>query len=165
MNTRKALFLDRDGIINVDKGYVHKIDEFEFVDGIFELCMLFQANGYHLIIVTNQSGIAKKYYTKKDFNNVTNWMIQKFRGRGIEISKVYFCPHENCERRKPNPGMLLDAYREFNLNLKECVLIGDKESDIKAAKNAGLRKYFLVKSNAKIDLRQICSSVNLKITI
>lgn len=155
----KALFLDRDGVINIDKGYIHKIEDFEFIEGIFDLCRLFQINGYKIVVVTNQSGIAKKYYTVRDFEKVTCWMIGKFNEQGLNIAKVYYCPFETSYRRKPRPGMLLDASAEFNLDLERCVLIGDKPSDILAAKNAGLKYHVLVKSNSRIDLREILLSL------
>ncbi|MDF2476424.1 MAG: D-alpha,beta-D-heptose 1,7-bisphosphate phosphatase [Sphingobacterium sp.] len=160
MNFKKALFLDRDGVINIDKGYVFKIEDFEFVEGIFEVCKLFQSNDYLIIVVTNQSGIAKKYYTKHEYYKLTEWMLKKFRENGILISQVYFCPKEDGNRRKPNPGMLLEAKQDFNLDLNQCFLIGDKKSDIDAAKNAGLKHYYFAKSNEKINLMEVLSIVD-----
>ncbi|WP_036601137.1 D-glycero-alpha-D-manno-heptose-1,7-bisphosphate 7-phosphatase [Olivibacter sitiensis] len=140
---KRALFLDRDGIINLDKGYVHRIADFDFVDGIFDLCTYFQERGYLLIVVTNQSGIARGYYTEKDFQILSGWMNEKFEEKNIHIAKVYYCPdHPDItgpsQRRKPNPGMLLEAAQEFDLDLSTSVMIGDKESDMLAAENAGV---------------------------
>ncbi|HOF20748.1 MAG TPA: HAD-IIIA family hydrolase, partial [Bacteroidales bacterium] len=89
----KALFLDRDGVINVDRGYVFRIDDFEFIPGIFELCRKYQSEGYLIIVVTNQAGIARELYSEEDFEGLTDWMTDRFRDRGIEIAKFYHCPH------------------------------------------------------------------------
>lgn len=151
----KALFLDRDGIINLDeKGYTYKIEDFHFIDGIFELATYAQAKGYTLFVVTNQSGIARGYYTEKDFLDVTDYMLNCFQANNILISKVYYCPYHpdgsimrykmESNDRKPNPGMLLKAEKEFNLDLRSSVIIGDKETDIVAGKKANIGKTILV---------------------
>ena len=139
----KALFLDRDGVINVNKGHVYLKEDFQFSEGIFELCRKYTEAGYLILVITNQAGIAKGYYTEYDFNILTDWMIKKFSDKGIIISKVYYCPHHPdftgfCLCRKPNPGMIFEAVKEFNLNILECVLIGDKESDLEAGRKAGI---------------------------
>lgn len=157
---RKALFLDRDGVINIDKGYVYKIEDFEFVDGIFELCAYYQQQNFLIFVVTNQSGISRGYYTEEDFNTLTNWMLKEFMKRNITISKVYHCSdHPDItgpsERRKPNPGMLFEAAKEFELDLKESVMIGDKESDMEAAKRARLDRLIKVDTNKPLDLTLI----------
>lgn len=144
----KALFLDRDGVVNVEINYLYKVEDFKFVEGILELCKYYQNEGYIIIIVTNQSGIDRGYYTENDFNILTSWMILEFEKNGIEIKKVYFCPHHpdissTCNCRKPNPGMILDAQKELNIDLKNSILIGDKESDIEAAISAGIDKTYL----------------------
>ena len=145
---RRALFLDRDGVINVDHGYVHRPDQFEFIDGIFDLCRHARDLGYLIVVVTNQAGIGRGLYTEQAFHALTTWMTQQFAERGIDIAAVYFCPHHalhgigeykrECERRKPNPGMLQDAARELGIDLGASMLIGDKESDIEAGLRAGL---------------------------
>jgi len=145
---KKALFLDRDGVINVEKDYLYKIDEFEFIEGIIELCDCFQKLGYEIIVVTNQSGIARKYYTEKDFVVLTTWMKNIFAEYGIFITSVYFCPHHpdisgQCECRKPYPGMLIKAQKDYNIDLSKSIIIGDKERDIEAGINAGLKEYYL----------------------
>lgn len=152
---KKALFLDRDGVINIEKDYLFKIDEFEFIDGIFELCKHYQDLGYLIIVVTNQSGIAREYYTQKDFLMLTNWMIEEFKKHDIILSKVYYCPHHPdisgiCKCRKPSPGMLLDAKRDFNLDLSHSIIVGDKERDIEAGLNAGLQEAYLYDATATI---------------
>ena len=145
---QKALFLDRDGVINIEKDYLFKVDEFEFIDGIFDLCSYYQNKGYLIIVVTNQSGIARNYYSIDDFNTLTSWMISEFQRKNIKLSHVYFCPHHPditgvCECRKPKPGMLYKAKKEFNIDLVNSILVGDKERDIESALNAGVRETYL----------------------
>jgi D-glycero-D-manno-heptose 1,7-bisphosphate phosphatase len=148
MAKRKALFLDRDGVINKETGYVHRRDEFTFQEGIFDLCSAAEALGYLLFVVTNQAGIARGYYTESDFLELTDWMITEFRRRRILITKVYYCPCHPVHGvgkyridsldRKPKPGMLLRAQSDYDLDLNASVLIGDKLSDIDAAEAAGV---------------------------
>lgn len=137
----KALFLDRDGIINVDHGYVYKIEAFEFTEGIFELLHLFTEKGYLIFIVTNQSGIGRGYYTQEDFDTLTTWMRDQFRQHDIKIQEVQYCPHspeQNCTCRKPNTGMIDNILQQYTLDLESSWLIGDKQSDIDLAKHAGI---------------------------
>ncbi|MCF6340260.1 MAG: D-glycero-beta-D-manno-heptose 1,7-bisphosphate 7-phosphatase [Sulfurimonas sp.] len=172
----KALFLDRDGVINKDINYLFKIKDFIFIDGIFELCKHYQNLGYIIIIVTNQSGIDRGYYSKSDFDILTKWMIEEFKRNDIEIKKVYFCPHHpdiygECNCRKPKPGMIFQAQKEFDIDLKNSIIVGDKEKDIEAGINAGLKEWYLfneksiiLKSKAKkivIKLEDIYSA-NIK---
>ena len=152
---KKALFLDRDGVVNKEKNYLYKIEDFEFIDGVFETCKYFQNNGYLIILITNQAGIARGKYSENDFNILTDWMIREFEKRDIYISKVYHCPHHpdfsgECECRKPKPGMILEAKREFDIDLKNSILVGDKNSDIEAGINAGIENLFLVNTGHKI---------------
>jgi len=154
----KAVFFDRDGIINVEKNYVYKIVDFEFINGIFELMQFFINDGYKIIVITNQAGIARGFYTEDDFNILTKWMCEKFSQKGIQITKVYYDPYhpdgigeykKESFNRKPNPGMILQAKKDFNLDLEKCILIGDKESDIKAGVNAGIKDNILISANCK----------------
>ncbi len=152
----KALFLDRDGVINIEKEYLYKIEDFDFIDGLFDTCKYFQDRGYILIIITNQAGIARRKYTENDFKVLTKWMIKKFEDKGIFISKVYHCPHHpdfthTCECRKPEPGMIYQAQKDFNLDLPGSVLVGDKESDIQAGINSGIAQNILVRSGHPVD--------------
>lgn len=140
---QKALFLDRDGVVNRDIGYLYKKEEFVFIDGLFELCHHFQKRGFLIFVITNQSGIARGYYSTDQFIELSDWMQDQFLSNGVVINKVYFCPHlpeisGECSCRKPNPGMILDASREFDIDLSQSVLVGDKESDIEAGINAGV---------------------------
>jgi len=151
MESKKALFLDRDGVINVEKNYLYKKEDFEFIDGIFELCRYFAQKGYLIFVVTNQSGIARGYYTQEQFFELTTFMEQEFLNNGITIAKTYFCPHHpqitgECSCRKPKPGMLLEAQKEFNVDVKNSLMVGDKERDIEAAHNAGVLKTYLFSS-------------------
>jgi D-glycero-D-manno-heptose 1,7-bisphosphate phosphatase len=148
INKNKALFLDRDGVINKEKNYVFKIEDFEFIEGIFDFCVYFQKRGYLIFVITNQAGIARGFYSEDDFNILTDWMVSQFEKRNILISKVYHCPHHPditgpCNCRKPNPGMILQAANEFDLNLSESILVGDYESDLKTGENAGILKNYL----------------------
>ena len=145
----KAAFLDRDGVINIDYGYVVKKEEFKFKEGIFELLKLLQEIGFTLFIVTNQSGIARGYYTKEQFFKLMDWMIKEFKKREIIIKDYEFCPHHpnftiECNCRKPKPGMILNLAKKYNISLEDSILIGDKDSDIKAALNAKIGKSFKV---------------------
>ncbi|MFD2285489.1 D-glycero-beta-D-manno-heptose 1,7-bisphosphate 7-phosphatase [Pedobacter petrophilus] len=145
----KALFLDRDGVINIDHGYVYKIENFFFTDEIFKIAKHYQDQGFLIIVVTNQSGIARGYYTEIDFHRLTEWMVQKFRDQNIEITKVYHCPHHPdfngpCSCRKPMPGMILSAKAEFDLDLPNSVLIGDNKTDIEAGEKAGVGENYLI---------------------
>jgi D-glycero-D-manno-heptose 1,7-bisphosphate phosphatase len=154
MGHNKAVFLDRDGVINIEKEYAHKIEDFEFQQGVFEAVKSFCERGYLVIVVTNQSGIARGYYTNDDFLALTEYMVAEFEKRGAKITKVYHCPHapeDGCDCRKPNPGMLLAAQKEFDIDMPSSWMIGDKEGDIKAALNAGVGHTVLVRSGHKID--------------
>jgi len=140
---KKALLLDRDGVINVDKGHVFRIEDFEFIPGIFDLCRKYRDEGYLIIVITNQARIAKGICTEDDFEKLTIWMVEQFRQNGIEIAKVYHCPHHPdftgpCNCRKPEPGMILRAINDFDLDISACILIGDKESDLEAGRRAGI---------------------------
>jgi len=138
---KKALFLDRDGIINIDHGYVSQIDDFEFSDDIFDLLHFFTDAGYLLFIVTNQSGIGRQYYTQKDFDTLTQWMIEALHKKGLDIKEVQYCPHtpdDNCHCRKPATGMIDNILKKYPIDLQHSWVIGDKQSDIDLALNANI---------------------------
>ena len=146
----KALFLDRDGVINVDHGYVGTYADFEYINGIFAVIKQFQLKGYQPVIVTNQSGIARGFYTETEFQSLMERVQKDFTANNINSIPVYFCPHHkqgsisryaiSCECRKPAPGMLLKAAKDLNIDLCNSVLIGDSWRDIQAADAAGLKQ-------------------------
>ena len=148
MSPQPALFLDRDGVINIDHAYVCKPENFEFIDGIFDLCRKAKELGYLIFVITNQAGIGRGYYSEQDFLNLTDWMMGEFKRQDVEINKVYFCPSHpehgvgkyriDSPNRKPNPGMILQAKEEFDIDLTTSILVGDKESDIQAGVAAGV---------------------------
>ncbi|MBL6985180.1 MAG: D-glycero-beta-D-manno-heptose 1,7-bisphosphate 7-phosphatase [Candidatus Thioglobus sp.] len=152
--SKKVVFLDRDGVINKEVGYLHIIEDFEFIDGVFDTCLYFQSLSYQIIIVTNQSGIERGYYNENDFHIVNNWMLEQFKDQGVDILDVFFCPHgpeSNCDCRKPKPGMFNQADKKYGINMEESWMIGDKEADITAANAAGIENTVLVKSGHAID--------------
>lgn len=162
---QKAVFIDRDGVINVEKNYLYKIEEFEFIEGVFEALKSFQTLGYKLFIITNQSGIARGYYTLDDFNRLTEWMLQQFKEKDITISDVQLCPHgpnDDCNCRKPKTGMIDSILKVHAIDLKNSWLIGDKDSDIKCAKNAGIVHTIQVKSGHDFEssmAEYVCESI------
>lgn len=148
MSLRPALFLDRDGVINVDRGYVCRREDFEFIDGIFELCRTAKELGYSIFVVTNQAGIGRGYYTEQDFLTLTDWMCDVFEDNGVVLDGVFHCPFHprhgvgqykvDSPDRKPGPGMILQAVNKFSIDVAKSVLVGDKASDIEAGIAAGL---------------------------
>jgi D-glycero-D-manno-heptose 1,7-bisphosphate phosphatase len=148
LKLRPALFLDRDGVINVDHAYVYKQDQCEFIEGVFELCRQAKELGYLIFVITNQAGIGRGYYTEQEFLEFTAWMCGTFEKQSASIDKVYYCPFHpeygigqykvDSPMRKPGPGMILQAAEEFGVDLKRSVLLGDKESDIQAGLSAGV---------------------------
>ena len=150
----KTIFLDRDGVINKDINYLHKIDDFEFIDGIFDVCLYFQSLGYKIIIITNQSGISRGYYSHSDYQKVTQWMLDQFKYKNINILDVFHCPHgpdSTCDCRKPKPGMFLKAKDKHNTDMEKSWMIGDKERDTIAANSAGIDNTILIRSSHRID--------------
>lgn len=135
----KAVFLDRDGTINVEKHYLYRIEDFTFLPGVLDGLRLLQNAGYILIIVTNQSGIARGYYSEDDFSNLNKWMINELEENGIHITEVYYCPHlpdakidkyrKMCACRKPALGMFEQAVKDFDIDLSDSWAIGDKLRD------------------------------------
>jgi len=150
----RALFLDRDGVMNEEIGYLHRQQDVRWVEGIVPLCLTAQSLGYKLVVVTNQSGIARGLYTEQQFQELMSWMRAELAQQGITIDAVYHCPYHpehgvgeykrEHEDRKPGPGMLLRAARDLGLDLAQSVLAGDRCSDLAAAHAAGLRQAFLL---------------------
>ena len=161
----RALFLDRDGVINIEKEYLYKKEDFEFINGIFELCNYYQKLGYKIVVVTNQSGIARGYYSEKDFKTLTLWMSEQFLDKDIVIDGIYHCPHHpkisgECGCRKPKAGMLLDAKKDLGLDLENSIIVGDKERDIEAGLNAGLSLTYLFDETAKASNSKATKIIN-----
>ena len=151
---KKTIFLDRDGVINKEVGYLYKIKEFEFIDGIFEACLSLINLNYQIIIISNQSGISRGYYTEDDYQKITKWMISQFKKKGVLIIDTYHCPHSpnsDCNCRKPKPGMFLNSNKKHSISFKNSWMIGDKETDIIAANKAGINKTILVRSGHEIN--------------
>lgn len=158
---RPALFLDRDGVINYETHYLHRIEDFKFIPGTFATCRFFQQRGYALIVITNQAGIGRGYYTEADFLRLDSWMHDQFKGQGIHITQTYFSPYHPTHGigpyrrdhpdRKPSPGMLYRAQKDWQIDLSDSILAGDKESDIQAGQAAGIGTTVLVRSGHAID--------------
>ena len=148
------MFLDRDGVINEEVGYLHKIKDFKFIHGVFDSCNHFLSLGYQIVIVTNQSGIGRGLYKEEDFHILNQWMLDNFEQEGVRILDVFFCPHgpdDNCYCRKPKPGLFKDAKEKHDIDMNKSWMIGDKEADIEAANNAGISQTILVRSGHIID--------------
>ncbi len=138
----KAVFLDRDGVINIDKNYVYKIEDFEFISGSVKALKKIKDKGYLIIIITNQSGIGRGYYSKEDYLKLKKHMNNELNKFGIIIDDEYYCKHspdDKCDCRKPKPKMINDPVKKHNIDVEKSYFIGDKTSDIQAGKNAGLK--------------------------
>ena len=149
-----TIFLDRDGVINKEINYLHKIEDFEFIDGVFEACLFFQSLRYKIVIVSNQSGIYRGYFSEDDYQKITQWMLREFESKGINILDVIHCPHgpnSKCSCRKPKPGMFFTAQKKYGIDMNHSWMIGDKETDIESANLAGINNTVLVRSGHKID--------------
>ena len=157
----KAIFLDRDGTINVDHGYVHKIDDFQFIEGVGKALKQLQDKGYLLVLVTNQSGIARGYFSEAQFHQLTEWMDWSLdEDYGVVLDGIYYCPHhpeakleefkQDCDCRKPKPGMLLQAIEELKIDPSRSIMIGDKVDDLLAGKGAKINTNILVRTGKEI---------------
>ncbi len=129
----KVIFLDRDGTINVDYGYVHEKEKLEFVPGVIEALKIISELGYKLIIVTNQSGIGRGYFSAEEYENFTNYMLEKMKQGGADVEKVYTCPHidkDNCDCRKPKLGLFEQAIKDYDVDLVNSFSVGDRLRDL-----------------------------------
>lgn len=146
---KAAAFLDRDGVLNVDKNYLFKIEDFEWQLGAIEAVKLLNEKGFYVIVVTNQSGIARGMYKEDDMHKLHEYMQNQLQQKGAKIDAFYHCPHHPegkifkyasfCECRKPKPGMIFQAIHDFDVDIKHSFLIGDKDIDIRAAEKAGIK--------------------------
>jgi D-glycero-D-manno-heptose 1,7-bisphosphate phosphatase len=156
INGLPAAFLDRDGVINFDSGYVHRVADFQFIPGVLSACRDLHVAGYKLIVVTNQAGIAHGHYDERAFEEITAWMSDRFLEAGAPLAGVYYCPHHprgkvarfsrECGCRKPAPGLITQAVREHQIDISRSFLVGDKESDLEAAERAGIANRYLVQT-------------------
>ena len=154
-----ALFLDRDGVINIDKNYVHKIEDVEFIDGISDLIIKAKNLGYLVIVITNQSGIGRGIFTEEDFQKINLWILNELEKNGAVIDRVYYCPTHPTEgigkykkidnRRKPNSGMFFEAAKDYNIDLEKSIMLGDKITDMDAGFSSGIKNLFLLSEKIK----------------
>ncbi len=162
---KPALFLDRDGVINVEHGYVHRKEDFDFIDGIFELVAQANKKGYWVVVVTNQAGIGRGYYTEADFHALMDWVCEQFTLRAGRIDAVYFCPdhpehgigqyRKENECRKPGSGMFFQAAADLDIDLPGSIMVGDKISDMVAARGAGIKNLFCLGAEGGGDSRRV----------
>lgn len=154
---RPAAFLDRDGVLNVDAGYVHRVDQFRWIDGAKEAVRLLNDRGYYVFVVTNQAGVARGYYAEDAVRSLHDWMARELAALGAHVDRFEYCPdhpeavldayRRDNPRRKPGPGMLLDCLGAFTVDLSRSFLIGDRQSDLEAAAAAGVRGHLFPGGN------------------
>lgn len=157
---KKAIFLDRDGTINVDHGYVHQIDDFEFIKGVGKALKQLQNKGWLLVLVTNQSGIARGLFSEEQFLQLTEWFDWSLdEDYGVVLDGIYYCPHhpdgqgeykQDCDCRKPKAGMFEQAIKDLGIDPAKSVMVGDKLEDMLAAQNAGVKTKVLVRTGKAI---------------
>jgi len=155
-----AIFLDRDGTINIDHGYVHEIDNFEFIDGVIDAMRELKAMGYALVLVTNQSGIARGLYNEAQFEMLTEWMDWSLADRDVDFDGIYYCPHhpeasveeyrQECDCRKPQPGMLISARDFLHIDMAASYIVGDKMEDMQAGAAANVGTKVLVRTGKPV---------------
>ena len=154
---RPALFLDRDGVINVDRNYVYRVEDFAWIEGAADVIKRFNDKGWWVFVVTNQSGIARGYYTEEQMQTLHDWLVVELEKRGAKIDRIYHCPYhedgtiarytKDSYDRKPKPGMLIRAMTDFPVIKDRSFLIGDKQADLEAAKAAGVRGFLFSGGN------------------
>ena len=156
---KKACFLDRDGVLNEDIGYLHKCEDFKWIDGAVEAIKLLKKNNFLVIVITNQSGISRGYYTSKDVTNLHEWMNKILKKEGIQINDFFFSedlPNNNPEsRRKPSPKMINEAVEKYNLDKTRCFMVGDKKTDLIAAKNASIKGFLFKGGDLSVKISKI----------
>ena len=163
----KAVFLDRDGTINADKNYLYRAEDFEFLPGAVEALRMLQSHGFLLIIITNQSGIARGYYTENDFLSLTEWMLERLKESGVNIAKVYYCPHlpdakipeyrKICDCRKPETGLFEEAAREFDVDMAKSFAVGDKMRDCAICEKTECRGFIIGGNSVSPKIRNVSS--------
>jgi len=160
--TRPALFLDRDGVINWDYGYVHRKESFDFKPGIFDLILDAKASGYLCVVVTNQAGIGRGLYSTEQFRRLSNWMCEQFENKGGLIDAIYYSPFHPVEglgkylleenTRKPGAGMFYEAIEDLNIDVSKSIMVGDKMSDMKAGISANVADNYLLCSSSDAEI-------------
>lgn len=155
---KQAVFFDRDGVLNEDFGYVYKPKDFKWIPGAVETIKHLKDKGYVIFVITNQSGVARGFYSEEDVKHLHNWINEELlQKQGVQIDSFYYCPHHptegfgfyktNCECRKPKPGLIKMALSEFNIDREKSCFIGDKDTDMEAATAAGIRGYKFTSEN------------------
>ena len=154
--SRRAAFIDRDGVLNEERAFVHRIEEFVFLPGAIEALRALESAGYRRVVVTNQSGIARGLYTEADYQRLTDQVLERLRGEGVTLDAIEYCPHladaplaqyrRACACRKPAPGMLLKAIRALDLDPAGSFLVGDRLTDVQAGRAAGIGRCLLVRT-------------------
>jgi D-glycero-D-manno-heptose 1,7-bisphosphate phosphatase len=158
---KKAIFLDRDGVINKEINYLYRVKDLEIIKGVSKAIKIFNSLDYLVIVITNQAGVAKGYYSEEDVILLNRYIKEYFERKDSIINMFYYCPHhiegtvkkykKKCKCRKPGSGMIKKAQKEFDIDLKKSILVGDKETDILAGLNAGVKTKVLVRSGHEID--------------
>jgi D-glycero-D-manno-heptose 1,7-bisphosphate phosphatase len=151
--SKKAVFLDRDGTLIEDKGYMRNCDEIKLLTGVIEALSTLKKSGFELIIISNQSGIGRGLITKAEVEEINKYLTNLLISQGISLTAIYYCPHtpdDKCFCRKPNPGMVLLALNQYNINPKESFFVGDKHTDVETAINAGVNPV-LISTNSKLE--------------
>lgn len=163
----KAIFLDRDGVINKEVNYLHRIEDFTFTHNCIIAIKMLREAGYKILIVTNQAGIGRGYYTEADLNKLMHWLKIELQKNGGDLDDYAFCPHHptdaigkykrHCKCRKPEPGMLLSLIEKHGVDVANSIMVGDKFSDLEAAQAAGIQKHILVKTGHEFDENNVPS--------
>ena len=158
--SQKAAFLDRDGVINEDTGYLNNIEDFKWIEGAIEALKILKENNFLIIIISNQSGVSRGYFSKKDVHNLHKWINLQLSEHNVKIDDFFFATeHPDTEtsktRRKPSPRMIEEAIEKYNLNRDDCFMIGDKDIDVLAAKNANIRGFLFEGGNLSYKIKKI----------
>ena len=158
--SQKAAFLDRDGVINEDTGYLHNIKDFKWIEGAIEALKILKENNFLIIIISNQSGVSRGYFSKQDVHNLHKWINLQLSEHNVKIDDFFFATeHPDTEtsktRRKPSPRMIEEAIEKYNLNRADCFMVGDKDIDVLAAKNAKIRGFLFEGGNLSYKIKKI----------
>lgn len=162
---RKAAFIDRDGVINEDRAYVYRSADFEFIPGSIDALRALRAAGFLLVVVTNQSGIARGLFTEADYHALAAYMRERLSLAGVSLDSVQYCPHlpdapleqyrRDCECRKPRAGMIRAAAEQLQIDPAQSILIGDRKADVEAGRAAGVGRCFLVRSGKSLSAADV----------